>query len=869
MSEFINTEIDISGQEVIHVSGMYKNWFLDYASYVILERAVPHINDGFKPVQRRILHSLKELDDGRYHKVANIIGHTMKYHPHGDASIGDAMVQIGQKDLLLDMQGNWGNTATGDRAAAPRYIEVRLTPFALDVVFNNKITSWSSSYDGRGKEPITLPVKFPILLAHGVEGIAVGLSTKILPHNFNELIDASIKILKGISPKILPDFPFGGMADFSNYNDGKRGSRVRVRAKIKQVERNLLHITELPYSLNTNSLINSIIKANEKGKIKIRKIEDNTAEHVEISILLPSGISPDKTIDALYRFTDCELSISPLCCVIHENTPIFNGVSELLKISTDHTQDLLYQELIVTLKELENKWHFASLERIFIENRIYHSIEELTNWDEIITTILNKLKPFCNELKKEVSREDAERLTEIKIKRITRFDLEKAINDLNKLEQKILETKHNISNLTEYAIDYFKNLKKKYGNEKTRKTEIKTFESIDATKVVVANKKLYVNREEGFIGTNLKKDEYVGDCSDIDNIIIIRNSGLMQVVKIDSKVFVGKDIIHVAVFKRKDERTIYNMIYNDGNSGYTMIKRFNVSSITRNKDYSLTKSLKGSKILYLTSNPNGEAETVSVLLRKSPKLKSLKFDYNFADLSIKGKGSGGNILSKNSVKRIELKSEGISTLSARKIWFDDNVNRINIDSRGKLLGEFAASDKILTINQKGISELKGFEITSHFDDDMIVIEKFDLQKPITAIYFDGNKKMFFVKRFLLENVSNKFLFISDHKDSYLEFLSTDWRPQIEIIYTKEKGKDRKKDIIDLEKFINIKGAKSIGNKLTSSKIKEIIKLESLEKIIEIQVQDNYSKDEILDIPLQITNNTSDKDDTEGQITLEL
>jgi topoisomerase-4 subunit A len=869
MSEFINTEIDISGQEVIHVSGMYKNWFLDYASYVILERAVPHINDGFKPVQRRILHSLKELDDGRYHKVANIIGHTMKYHPHGDASIGDAMVQIGQKDLLLDMQGNWGNTATGDRAAAPRYIEVRLTPFALDVVFNNKITSWSSSYDGRGKEPITLPVKFPILLAHGVEGIAVGLSTKILPHNFNELIDASIKILKGISPKILPDFPSGGMADFSNYNDGKRGSRVRVRAKIKQVERNLLHITELPYSLNTNSLINSIIKANEKGKIKIRKIEDNTAEHVEISILLPSGISPDKTIDALYRFTDCELSISPLCCVIHENTPIFNGVSELLKISTDHTQDLLYQELIVTLKELENKWHFASLERIFIENRIYHSIEELTNWDEIITTILKKLKPFCNELKKEVSREDAERLTEIKIKRITRFDLEKAINDLNKLEQKILETKHNISNLTEYAIDYFKNLKKKYGNEKTRKTEIKTFESIDATKVVVANKKLYVNREEGFIGTNLKKDEYVGDCSDIDNIIIIRNSGLMQVVKIDSKVFVGKDIIHVAVFKRKDERTIYNMIYNDGNSGYTMIKRFNVSSITRNKDYSLTKSLKGSKILYLTSNPNGEAETVSVLLRKSPKLKSLKFDYNFADLSIKGKGSGGNILSKNNVKRIELKSEGISTLSARKIWFDDNVNRINIDSRGKLLGEFAASDKILTINQKGISELKGFEITSHFDDDMIVIEKFDLQKPITAIYFDGNKKMFFVKRFLLENVSNKFLFISDHKDSYLEFLSTDWRPQIEIIYTKEKGKDRKKDIIDLEKFINIKGAKSIGNKLTSSKIKEIIKLESLEKIIEVQVQDNYSKDEILDIPLQITNNTSDKDDTEGQITLEL
>ena len=869
MSEFLTNDLDNTSQEVIHVSGMYKNWFLDYASYVILERAVPHINDGFKPVQRRILHSLKELDDGRYHKVANIIGHTMKYHPHGDASIGDAMVQIGQKDLLLDMQGNWGNTATGDRAAAPRYIEVRLTPFALDVVFNNKITNWNSSYDGRGKEPITLPVKFPILLAHGVEGIAVGLSTKILPHNFIELIDASIKILKGVSPKILPDFPSGGMADFSNYSDGKRGSRVRVRAKIKQVERNLLHITELPFSLNTNSLINSIIKANEKGKIKIKKIEDNTAENVEISILLPTGISPDKTIDALYRFTDCELSISPLCCVIHDNSPIFNGVSELLKISTDHTQDLLYQELIVTLSELENKWHFSSLERIFIENRIYHSIEELNNWEEIINTISKELIPFCNELKKDISREDIERLTEIKIKRITRFDLEKAIDDLNKLEHKIQETKHNISNLTDYAINYFKDLKKKYGKDKTRKTEIKIFESIDATKVVVANKKLYVNREEGFIGTSLKKDEYVSECSDIDNIIIIRNSGLMQVVKIDNKVFVGKDIIHVAVFKRKDVRTIYNMIYLDGKSGYSMIKRFNVSSITRNKEYSLTKSLTGSKILYLTSNPNGEAETVNVLLRKSSKLKILKFDYNFADLAIKGKGSGGNILTKNKVKRIELKSEGISTLSARKIWFDDNVNRINIDERGVLLGDFAATDKILTINQNGISELKGFEITSRFDDNIIIIEKFDSKKPITTIYFDGVKKLYFVKRFLLDNISNKFLFISDHKDSYLEFISTDWRPQVEIIYVKEKGKDRKKDVIDLENFISIKGAKSIGNKLTSLKVKEIIKLKSLEKKIITQVEEIIPKDKNLDIPLQIINNSSESDDSEGQITLEL
>ena len=853
---------------------MYKNWFLDYASYVILERAVPHVHDGFKPVQRRILHSLKELDDGRYHKVANVIGHTMKYHPHGDASIGDAMVQVGQKELLLDMQGNWGNTATGDRAAAPRYIEVRLTPFALDVVFNNKITNWNASYDGRSKEPITLPVKFPILLAHGVEGIAVGLSTKILPHNFNELIDASIKILKGVSPKIYPDFPSGGMADFTNYNDGIRGSRVRVRAKIKQVEKNLLHITELPYSLTTNTLINSIIKANDKGKIKIKKIEDNTAENVEISILLPSGISPDKTIDALYRFTDCELSISPLCCVIHENAPIFKGVSELLKISTDHTLDLLYQELVVTLNELERRWHFLSLERIFIENRIYHSIEELNNWDDILSTIAKELKPFTKQLKQEIKLEDIERLTEIKIKRITRFDLDKAINDLKKLEEKIQETKYNISNLIDYAIKYFKDLKSKYGKNKDRNTEIKTFESIDATKVVVANKKLFVNRDEGFIGTNLKKDEFVSDCSDIDDIIIIRENGAMQVVKVDSKVFVGKDIIHVSVFKRKDIRTIYNLIYIDGNSNFAMIKRFNISSVTRSKEYFLTKSSSGSKVVYLSSNPNGEAETITISLRKNIKLKTLKFDYNFADLAIKGKGSGGNILTKNKVKKVELKSTGVSTLSARKIWFDYNVNRINVDSRGNLIGEFAADDKILTINKRGYSEIKGFDISTHFDEDMLIIEKFNPEKPLSVIYFDGKKNLFFVKRFLLENISNKFLFISDHKGSYLDYISTDWRPQAEIIFVKEKGKDRRTEIIDLESFINIKGARSIGNKLTNSKVKEIIVLDSLVKNIE--KKDIKKK---IDIPFQITNEevkinqviklNEEDDDDDGQTSLKL
>ena len=866
MNELDNIDSDDNLKDIIHVSGMYENWFLDYASYVILERAVPHIYDGFKPVQRRILHSLKELDDGRYHKVANVIGHTMKYHPHGDASIGDAMVQIGQKDLLLDMQGNWGNTATGDRAAASRYIEVRLTPFALEIAFNKKITKWNSSYDGRGKEPDTLPVKFPLLLAHGVEGIAVGLSTKILPHNFNELIDASIKVLKGIKPRIFPDFSSGGMADFTNYNDGKRGGKVRVRAKIKAIDKTTLHITELPFSTNTSSLINSIIKANDKGKIKIKKIEDNTAEKVEISIIIPTGISPDKTIDALYRFTDCELSISPLSCVINNNTPIFNGVSDLLQESTEHTLSLLSAELEVNLKEFQDKWHFSSLERIFIENRIYHSIEDLDSWETIISTILDELKPFCNQLLRDITREDIERLTEIKIKRITKFDLNRAINDINNLELKIKDIKYNISNLTEYAIKYFKNLKKKYGNNRQRKTEIKIFESIDATKVVVANKKLYINRQEGFIGTNLRKDEFISDCSDIDDIIIIKDNGLMQVVKVDSKVFVGKGILHAAVFKKKDSRTIYNMIYLDGKSGYSMIKRFNVSSITRNKDYMLTRSNEGSKVLYLTANPNGEAEMVTAHLRKNQRLKILKIDYDFADLTIKGKGSVGNILTKNNVKKIELKSEGVSTLSARKIWFDTNVKRLNVESRGELLGDFVANDKILSINQSGSLELKSYDISTHFDDDILIIEKHNPRKPISVIYFDGKRQNFYVKRFLIDKSNQKFSFISDHKDSYLELVSTDWRPQIEILYKKEKGKNRIKTIISLEDFIAIKGAKSSGNKLSSNKINTINLLEPLEYTEVISKPVEIS--ELVKIPLIITNNKEDSNDN-NQTTLKL
>ena len=879
---------NIEEQEVIHVSGMYQNWFLDYASYVILERAVPHINDGLKPVQRRILHSLKELDDGRYHKVANVIGHTMKYHPHGDASIGDAMVQVGQKELLLDMQGNWGNTATGDRAAAPRYIEVRLTPFALDVVYNKKITKWSASYDGRGKEPQTLPVKFPLLLAHGVEGIAVGLSTKILPHNFNELIDASIKILKGVKPRIFPDFITGGSADFTNYNDGKRGGKVRVRAKIHQEDKSTLIISELPFSTTTSTLINSILKANEKGKIKVKKVEDNTAEFVEISITIPPGISPDKTIDALYRFTDCEVSISPLSCVIEDDTPKFIGVSEMLQQSTNHTLDLLKQELEVNLNELQEKWHLSSLERIFIENRVYHKIEELDNWKEIISVIHIELKPHTKHLLRAVTDEDVEKLTEIRIKKITKFDLNKANEELLKLEAKIEEIKGYLANLTDYAVAYFKNLKKKYGARKERKTEIKTFESIDATKVVVANKKLYINKEEGFIGTAMRKDEFLCDCSDIDDIIIFRKNGVMQVVKVDSKVFVGKDIIHCAVFKKKDERTIYNMIYKDGKSGNTMMKRFPVTSITRGKDYQLAKSEKGSKVLYFTANPNGQAEMITVHLKKLAKLKTLKIDIDFAELAIKGKGAGGNIVTKNEVRKVELKSEGVSTLSARKIWFDDNVQRINVEARGKLLGAFKAEDKILTVKQSGELELKTFDISNHFDEDMILIEQNNPKKPITAIYFDGNKETYYVKRFLVENTTSKFSFISEHEGSLLEVITTDWRPQVELVFMKEKGKDRQTEIINLEEFISIKGAKAMGNRLTSKKVKEINLLDPLpyteviEEVEEIvsEVLPEVVEEEVIElnteIELNITNDSEeikedneDDDNSDGQITLEL
>ena len=813
-----------STETITRVTGMYKEWFLDYASYVILERAVPGINDGFKPVQRRIMHSMKDLDDGRYNKVANIVGHTMQYHPHGDASIADAMVQLGQKELLIDMQGNWGNILTGDRAAASRYIEARLSKFALDVVFNPKTTEWQASYDGRKKEPVNLPVKFPLLLAQGAEGIAVGLSTKILPHNFIELIDASIKYLKGRSFKILPDFLTGGIADFSNYNDGKRGGKVRVRAKISQLDKKTLVITEIPFATTTSSLIDSIIKANDKGKIKIKKIEDNTAANVEILVHLPANISPDKTIDALYAFTNCENSISPLCCIIEDHKPKFIGVSEMLKSSTDYTVHLLKRELEIQLHELEEQWHFASLERIFIENRIYRDIEEEETWQGVIKAIDLGLKPHVKHLKRAITEEDIVRLTEIRIKKISKFDIDKAKQFIEGLEEKIAQVKEYLNNLITYAIDYFKRLKTTYGKDKGRKTEIRSFEDIIATKVVIRNTKLYVNREEGFVGTSLRKNEYVTDCSDIDDIIVFKKDGKMIVTKVASKTFVGKDIIHLAVFKKKDTRTVYNMMYRDGKGGASYMKRFSVTGVTRDKDYDLTPGKSNTMVHYFTANPNGEAEVVTVLLRAVGSIKKLKWDIDFADLAVKGRGVRGNTITKFAIRKVEFKSSGVSTLKPRKIWFDDAVQRLNVDARGELLGEFRAEDKILIATQSGKIKAVTPDLQMHFEDDMIVLEKWKPKKPISVIYYDGEKERYYVKRFLIETEEKEEVFISEHSKSQLEIIVVDYRPVAEVIFSK-RSLDKKE--INFEEFIAVKGLKAQGNQLTTDKIKQVNLLASL------------------------------------------
>ncbi|MBK9798731.1 MAG: DNA gyrase/topoisomerase IV subunit A [Bacteroidetes bacterium] len=808
-------------QNVIHVSGMYQNWFLDYASYVILERAVPYIEDGLKPVQRRILHSLKDLDDGRYNKVANVIGHCMKYHPHGDASIGDALVQLGQKDLLIDCQGNWGNVLTGDSAAAPRYIEARLSKFALDVVFNPKTTIWQSSYDGRNREPVTLPVKFPLLLAQGVEGIAVGLACKIMPHNFIELIDGSIDSLRGKRTHIVPDFLGGGMADFSNYNDGLRGGKIRVRAKISQLDKKTLVISEIPFGTTTTSLIDSILAANDKEKIKIRKVEDNTSDTVEIVIHLPAGISPDKTIDGLYAFTDCEVSISPNACIIENDKPRFVGVNEMLKISTQKTLALLKQELEIELTELGEQWHFSSLEKLFIEKRIYRDIEECETWEAVIAAIDKGLKPHKKKFKREITVQDIERLTEIKIKRISKFDSFKADEFIKGLEDQMKQVQNYLDNLIEFAIEYFKNLKKKYGKGRERKTEIKSFDTIVASRVAVANEKLYVNREDGFAGYGLKKDEFIAECSDIDDIIVFREDGTMTVSKIADKAFVGKGIVHINVFKKNDERTVYNMIYRDGTKGAVLIKRFSVTGVTRDKLYDLTKGNKGSEVLYFTANPNGEAEVVTVFHKALPGIRKLQFDVSFGDIAIKGRASQGNIVTKYPVRKIVLAEKGVSTLGARMIWYDDTVQRLNTESRGQYLGEFSADDKILTIMQSGNYKLHNFDLENHFEEDMILIEKLKADKPITAIYLDGEKKEYFVKRFLVEPSDKKVLFISEFEGSQLECVSTDLLPVCEIKFYKNKGKDIANESINLSEFIAVKGLKAKGNRLSQYKIKEI------------------------------------------------
>jgi topoisomerase-4 subunit A len=811
--------------KITSLDGLYENWFLDYASYVILDRAVPHINDGLKPVQRRILHSLKEMDDGRFNKAANVIGNTMKYHPHGDASIGDAMVQIGQKNLLIDCQGNWGDPVTGDSAAAPRYIEARLSKFALDVVFNPDTTVWQASYDGRNREPITLPVKFPLLLAQGAEGIAVGLATKILPHNFIELLDASVAVLKGDRPNLLPDFPTGGMADASAYNEGQRGGKIRVRAKIVERDKKTLTITEIPFTTTTGGLIDSVISANDKGKIKIKKIEDNTAQNVEIVIHLAPGISPDVTIDALYAFTDCEVSISPNTCVIQSDKPRFMSVNDMLTESTFFTKELLKQELEIRLKELMEKIFFSSLLKIFIQEGMYkHPDYESSSDFEGVLTVLNRLfEPFFPQFYRTILPDDYKKLIDKPMSSITRFDVKKTDEQIKALEAEIKTVKNHLKHLTDYTIAWFDKLKEKYGKGRERKTELRTFDRVEATQVALANVKLYVNREDGFIGSGLKKDEFVCDCSDIDEIIVFRGDGRFIVTKVQDKVFVGKDIEHVAVFKKNDERTVYNMIYKDGQSGISYIKRFSVAGVTRDKEYDLTKGSKGSRMLYFTANPNGEAEIVTVQLKPHAKLKKLNFDEDFAALAIKGRNSIGNMVTKYPVKKVILKSKGISTLAGRKIWYDDILKRLNADGRGKYLGEFDGDDRILNVLSNGLYELTSFDLNNHFDDKMILIEKYDPAKVFAVVHYDGKSKNYMVKRFVFENtvIGRQTSIISEEPGSKLVLISGAAQPVVKIEQLKGKALVPEMAELNLTDLIDIKGMKAMGNRLSVHQIKSV------------------------------------------------
>jgi topoisomerase IV subunit A len=859
--------------EIIYLSGMYRNWFLDYASYVILERAVPYINDGLKPVQRRILHAMREMDDGRYNKVANIIGQTMQYHPHGDASIGDAAVQLGQKDLLIDTQGNWGNILTGDGAAAPRYIEARLSKFALEVLFNPKTTEWKLSYDGRKKEPVTLPVKFPLLLAQGVEGIAVGLASKLFPHNFIELIDASISYLKNLDFELYPDFPTGGFADFSRYNEGVRGGTVKVRAKIEKRDNKTLVINELPFSKTTSSLIETIIKANDKEKIKIKKIDDNTAEHVEILVHLAPGVSSDKTIDALYAFTDCEVSLSPNSCIIENDRPLFIGVKEILKRSTDSTLQLLKRELEIRKSELEEDWHFSSLEKIFIEERIYKDkkFEDSENMDQAIDHIDKRLEPWKPQLKRDITREDILKLMEIRMARVLKFNKDKADEILRTIEDEIAEVENNIENIIPYTIRWFSHLKDKYGKGRERKTEIRNFENIEASKVVVKNEKLYIDEKEGFMGTGLKKAEFVCDCSDIDDVIVFRRDGTYFVTKVSEKSFIGKNPLHIAVFKKNDTRTVYNVVYKDGETGFHYMKRFFVTGVTRDKEYEITMGSKGSRIVYFSANPNGEAETLKIILKPKPRIKKLVFEADLGELSIKGRQSMGNILTKYEVHKISLKEKGLSTLGGRKIWFDDDVLRINADKRGRYLGEFSGDDKILVLYKRGEYQLYNYDLSNHFESDILFIGKFSTGIVLSAIYFDAEVQFYYVKRFEVEESEGKMIrFIGENPDNKLVSVTWVRYPRFELEFG-GKNAERENEIIEVAEFIGVKSWKAKGKRLSNFEVDNIKELEPIIKDEddkpdpepEIHEDENNS---FIDIPFEIKRTKKDEDDP-SQMTL--
>lgn len=827
-----------------HLSGMYQDWFLDYASYVILERAVPHINDGLKPVQRRILHSMKRLDDGRYNKVANIVGHTMQFHPHGDASIGDALVQLGQKDLLIDCQGNWGNILTGDGAAAPRYIEARLSKFALETVFNPKTTLWQLSYDGRNKEPVTLPVKYPLLLAQGVEGIAVGLSSKILPHNFNELLDASVAYLRGEEFTLYPDFQTGGYIDVTKYNDGERGGSVKVRAKISKLDNKTLVISEIPYGKTTSTLIESILRANDKGKIKIKKVDDNTARNVEILVHLAPGVSSDKTIDALYAFTDCEISISPNCCVIMDNKPHFLTVSDVLKHSTNDTLHLLRTELEIQKGELQESLFFASLEKIFIEERIYKDkeFEESKDMDEAIAHIDKRLEPFKPDFIREVTREDILKLMEIKMGRILKFNTDKCNATIAQYREEIAKIEDHLAHIVEYTIEWFLMLKEKYGKNFRRMTEVRNFDTIEATKVVEANEKLYFNRADGFIGTSLKKDEFICNCSDIDDVILFYRNGTYKVVKVSEKMFVGKEIIYLNVFKRNDNRTIYNVIYRDGKIGFNHIKRFAVTGVTRDKEYDITKGTEGSRILYFSANPNGEAETVKVILKPKPRQKLLVFEKDFSEIAIKGRGSMGNILTKAEVHKISLKQKGSSTLGGRMVWFDRDVLRLNYDGRGEELGEFQSNDLILVILQNGDFHTTNFDLSNHYESNIMVIEKFNSNKIWTAAVYDADQKYFYLKRFQLEAGSRKQNFLGDNPKNRLMILTDEAYPRIEAVFG---GHDafREALVLDAEEFIAVKGFKAKGKRISTFEIETINELDPVRFAPAVQPEEGSEDDQ--------------------------